>query len=62
LITAFLDDLLAVATSALCTNLLSSAITDTLKKLGLYFHDHKCVLQATSTITHLGFKLVVNKQ
>jgi hypothetical protein len=46
LITAFLDDLLAVATSYYCSNLLINALCDTLEKLGLYFHKHKCILQA----------------
>lgn len=61
LVTAFLDDMLAIATSYTCTKLLSIAMVDTLRKLGLFFHVHKCVLEPTEIIEHLGFKLIINK-
>lgn len=62
MVTAFLDDLLAIGTSIVATNMLSIALIDMFYKLGLCFHATKCVLDAVDRIDHLGFTLDIKNQ
>lgn len=56
-VTAFLDDLLALANSYENAKLLCDAILQLFKVLALLFHPNKCQLRPVQELDHLGFKL-----